>query len=52
MCKYSMDPASIVEDTEQARFGLQTDGWKDEVKQVSSPSTLLAECIMTQLFQG
>ena len=25
MCKYEMDPASIVEDTERTRFVLQTD---------------------------
>ena len=29
MCKYEMDPVSIVEDTERARFGLETDGWAD-----------------------
>ena len=27
MCKYEMDPASIVEDTERTQFVLQTDGW-------------------------
>ena len=29
MCKYEMYLISIVEDTEQTRFGLQTDGWTD-----------------------
>ena len=29
MCKYEMDPANIVEDTEWTRFGLQTDGQAD-----------------------
>ena len=27
MCKYEMDPMSIVEDTERTRFCPQTDGW-------------------------
>ena len=34
MCKYEMDPASIVEDTEQTRFVLQTDRPTDKVKPV------------------
>ena len=29
MCKYEMDPASIVEDTEQTRFCPQMDRWMD-----------------------
>ena len=29
MCKYEMDPASIVEDTEQTGFCPQTDGQTD-----------------------
>ena len=29
MYTYEMDVASIVEDTEWTRFGLQTDGWMD-----------------------
>ena len=29
MCKYEIDPTSIVEDTEQTRFYPQTDGWTD-----------------------
>ena len=29
MCKYDMDPASIVEDTERTRFCPQTDGQTD-----------------------
>ena len=39
MCKYEMDPASIVEDTERTRFCTQTDGQTDkrtdDVKPVS-----------------
>ena len=34
MCKYEMDPASIVEDTERPRFVLQTDRPTDKVKPV------------------
>ena len=34
MCKYEMDPASIVEDTERTRFVLQTDRPTDKVKPV------------------
>ena len=30
ICKYEMDPASAVEDTERGRFDLQTDGRTDE----------------------
>ena len=26
MCRYEMDPASIAEDTERTRFGLQMEG--------------------------
>ena len=29
MCKYEMDPASIMEDTERTRFSPQTDGHMD-----------------------
>ena len=29
MCKYEMDPASILEDTERTRFGPQMDGQTD-----------------------
>ena len=29
MCRNERDPASVVEDTEWTRFGLQTDGWTD-----------------------
>ena len=34
MCKYEMDLASIVEDTERTRFVLQTDRPTDKVKPV------------------
>ena len=34
MCKYEMDPMSIVEDTERTRFCPQTDGQTDKVKPV------------------
>ena len=34
MCKYEMDPASIVEDAERTRFVLQTDRPTDKVKPV------------------
>ena len=34
MCKYEMDPASIVEDTERTRFVLQMDRPTDKVKPV------------------
>ena len=34
MCKYEMDPASIMEDTEQTRFVLQTDRPTDKVKPI------------------
>ena len=41
MCKYEMDPTSIVEDTEQTRFCPLTDGWTDgqtdKVKSVYPP---------------
>ena len=44
MCKYEMDPASIVEDTEQTRFCPQTDRrTADKVKPVYPPSTSLSE---------
>ena len=43
MCKYEMDPTSIVEDTERTRFGLQTDGRTDKVKPLYPPSTSSAE---------
>ena len=39
MCKYEMDPLSIMEDTEQTRFCPQT----DKVKPVYPPPTLLSE---------
>ena len=29
MCKYEMDPASIVDDTERTQFGLRTDERRD-----------------------
>ena len=29
MCKYEMDPMSIIEDTERTRFCPQTDRWTD-----------------------
>ena len=45
MCKYEMDPASIVEDTERARFcpqtDRQTDGQTDKVKPVYPPFSLV-----------
>ena len=34
MCKYEMDPANVVKDTERTRFGLQTDRRMDKVKPV------------------
>ena len=37
MCKYEMDPTSIVEDTERARFYSQTDRRTDKVKPVYYP---------------
>ena len=37
MCKYEMDLASIVEDTERTRFCLQADGWTNRVKPVYRP---------------
>ena len=44
MCKYEMDSASIVEDTERTRFCPQTDGqtdrrdrWTDDMKPVYPP---------------
>ena len=42
MCKYEMDPASIVEDAERTRFCPQTDGLADKVKPVYPPSTSLS----------
>ena len=42
MCKYEMDPASTVEDTERTRFCLQMDGRTDGQGETSiPPSTLL-----------
>ena len=45
MCKYEMDPASIVKDTELTRFCPQMDrrtgGETDKVKPVYPPLTLL-----------
>ena len=44
MCKYEMDPMSIVENTEQTRFCPQTerrtDGQTDKVKPVYLPTSL------------
>ena len=37
MCKYEMDPTSIVEDTERTRFCPQTDRLTDKVKPVYPP---------------
>ena len=37
MCKYEMDPTSIVEDTERTRFCPQKDRQTDEVKPVYPP---------------
>ena len=37
MCKYEMDPMSIVEDTERTRFGPQTDRWTDGQGETSIP---------------
>ena len=37
MCKYEMDPTSIVEDTEWTRFCPQTDRQTDELKPVYPP---------------
>ena len=37
MCKYEMDPAITVEDTEQTRFCPLTDGRTDDVKPVYPP---------------
>ena len=37
MCKYEMDPTSIVEDTEQTRFSPQTDGQMDGRCETSIP---------------
>ena len=50
MCEYEMDPATIVEDTEWTRFGLQMDGQMDEMDRQTDkqsetripPSTSLA----------
>ena len=33
VCKYKMDPESIVKDTEWIRFHLQKDGWTDGQKE-------------------
>ena len=41
MCKYEMDPASIVEDKVWAHTILSTDGQMDKVKLVYPLSTLL-----------
>ena len=47
MCKYEMDPMSIVEDTERTRFCPQRDrrmdGQTDKVKPVYPLSTLLKQ---------
>ena len=44
MCKYEMDPTSIVEDIERTRFCPQTDRWTDrrmdDVKPVDPPLSL------------
>ena len=37
MCKYEMDPMSIVEDTERTRFCPQTDRWTDGLGDTSIP---------------
>ena len=37
MCKYEMDPVSIVEDTERTPFCPQMDGQTDDVKPVYPP---------------
>ena len=37
MCKYEMDPMSIVEETERTRLILSTDGQTDKVKPVYPP---------------
>ena len=37
MCKYEMDLVSIVEDTEQKQFFLQTDRQTDKLKPVYPP---------------
>ena len=43
MCKYEMDLAGIVEDTDRTRFCPQTDRRKDKVKPAYPPSTSLSE---------
>ena len=40
MCNYEMDSANIVEDTEQTRFGLQTEGPAGKVNSVYTLTTL------------
>ena len=37
MCKYEMDPTSIVEETERTRFCPQTDRWTDKQSETSIP---------------
>ena len=52
MCKRDMDPASIVEDTEQTPFCPQTDKWTDgqtdKVKPVYPTSTSLSRGIVNR----
>ena len=38
MCKYEMEPANIVEDTERTQFRPQTDGQTDGLGETSIPS--------------
>ena len=53
ICKYDMDPTSIVEDTEQTRFWPQTDrqmdGHTGKVKPVYPSSTSLSRCYNNNL---
>ena len=52
MCKYEMDPASIVEDTERVRFVLQTDRPTDKVKPVYPlPLNFVAGGIKIMVYQ-
>ena len=49
MCKYEMDPANIVQDTDRTGFSPQMDGQTDKVKPVyASFNFIEAGCITTQ----
>ena len=43
MCKYEMDPASIVEDTERTQFCPQMDRWRDRQGDTSIPHLIFVE---------